>query len=154
MRTENQGAIVDVDTGARVTFDINPESFEDSKETELVKIPIPGMSHPKLQYVGGGERTLSFTVILHYGATPDVPAAIRTLQAWLYPECTNNRLTRGPSKLLFVFGDTWPDEQWILTSCRVTRNRFNKNLECVFAEVELQLTQYIEDSVDTKDVSA
>lgn len=152
MRTENQGAIVDVNTGNRVTFDINPESFEDSKETELASIPIPGMSHPRMQYTGGGERTLSFTVILHYGATADVPSAIRMLQSWLYPEYVNNRLSRGPSRLLFVFGDTWPDETWILTSCKVTRKRFKKTLECVFAEVEMELKQYIEESIDTKDV--
>ena len=152
MRTENQGAIVDVDTGNRVTFDINPESFEDNKETEFAGIEIPGMSHPRLQYTGGGERTLSFSVILHHGATSDVPAAIKTIQSWLYAEYLDKRLNRGPSRLLFVFGDTWPDEQWVLTSCNVTRNRFNKELECVFAEVSLELKEYIEESVDAKDV--
>ena len=152
MRTENQGAIVDIDTGTRVTFDINPESFEDSKETELASIEIPGMSHPSLQYTGGGERILSFSVILHSGATENVPAAIWTLQSWLYAEYLDKRLNRGPSRLLFVFGDTWPDEQWVLTSCNVTRNRFNKELECVFAEVALELKEYIEKSVDAKDV--
>ena len=152
MRTENQGALVDTNTGARVTFDINPESFEDSKETEFASIAIPGMSHPRLQYTGGGERTLSFTIILNHGATENVPSAIRMLQSWLYGNYVNSRLNRGPSKLLFIFGDTWPDEQWVMTSCEVTRNRFNKELECVFAEVAIELKQFIEESVDTKDV--
>ena len=152
MRTENQGAIADTDTGARVTFDINPESFEDSKDTEFASISIPGMSHPRLQYTGGGERILSFSVLLHYGATKDVPAAIRMLQSWLYAGYTNSRLNKGPAKLLFIFGDTWPDEQWVMTSCKVTRGRFNKNLECVFAEVAIELKQFIEESVDVKDV--
>ena len=69
MRTENQGAIADTGTGARVTFDINPESFEDSKDTDFASIHIPGMSHPRLQYTGGGERTLSFSVLLHKALT-------------------------------------------------------------------------------------
>ena len=151
-RTENPGAIVDTDTGTRVTFDLNPESFEDSKETEFASVGIPGMSHPRLQYTGGGERTLSFSVFLHYGATADVPAAIRLLQSWQYAEYTNERLTKAPPRLLIIFGTTWPDEQWVLRSCGVTRQRFDKELNCIFAEVALEFTQYIDTSVDAKDV--
>ena len=44
---ENSGAIVDVDNAVRVTFDLNPESFNDTKGTEFASVAIPGMSHPK-----------------------------------------------------------------------------------------------------------
>ena len=151
-RTENAGAIVDVETGRRVEFDLNPEPIEDTKETEFAGIAIPGMSHPKIQFTGGGERRLSFTVVLHYGATDDVPSKIRQLQSWQYAEYSGGRLTKGPSRLLVVFGDTWPDEQWVMTSCNVTCQRFDKKLGCIYAEVAIELLQFITDSVDAKDV--
>jgi len=152
MRTEDQGVLVDRGSGVRVKFDLNPEIFQDEKTTELASIGIPGMSHPKMQFTGGGERMLSFSIFLHYGATGDVPGAIRTLQSWQYPEYSGGRLTKPPAKLLLVFGDTWPDEQWALRSCSVTRQRFNKDLACTFAEVAVELVQIIETSVDAREV--
>ena len=144
--TENLGALVDTESAARITFDINPDTFEDSKSNELAEIPIPGMSHPRLQFTNGSTRTLSFTVYLHYGATEDVPKAIRTLQAWLYPEYDGGHLKKAPSRLLLVFGDTWPDEQWIMRSCNITRQRFDKELNCTFAEADIELVEYIQQS--------
>ena len=144
--TENLGALVDTESATRITFDINPDTFEDSKNNELAEIPIPGMSHPRLQFTNGSTRTLSFTVYMHYGATEDVPKAIRILQAWLYPEYDGGHLKKAPSRLLLVFGDTWPDEQWIMRSCNITRQRFDKELNCTFAEADIELVEYIQQS--------
>lgn len=154
MQIETAGALVDTETGDRVTFDLNPESFEDSKSNEIAEIQIPGMSHPRLQFAHGGSRTLSFTLFLHYGATDDVPKAIRLLQAWLYPEYEGGRLKKAPAKLMLVFGDTWPDEVWLMQSCNVKRQRFTKELECSFAEVSVELVEYIEKSRDTNEVKS
>ena len=154
MKTETSGALVDTESADRITFNINPESFEDSKSTELAEIQIPGMSHPRLQFSNGSTRTLSFSVILHYGATKDVPKAIRLLQSWLYPEYDGGHLKKAPAKLLLVFGDTWPDEQWVMRSCNVTRQRFDKELNCSFAEVAIELVEFIEKSRDTNEVRA
>ena len=149
---ENSGALVDTESAARITFSINPESFEDSKNTELAEIPIPGMSHPRLQFTNGGTRTISFTLFLHHGATEDVPKAIRLLQSWLYPEYDGGRLKKAPSRLLLIFGDTWPDEQWIMRTCNITRKRFDKELNCNFAEASIELVEYIEQSRDANEV--
>ena len=145
-RTEEQGGLVDTESGIRVMFDFNPDSIQDDKSTEFAEVSIPGMSHPRIQFTNGGARTLSFTLFLHHGATDDVPNAIRTLQSWLYPEYEGERLKKAPSKLLLVFGDTWPDEQWVLSSCEINRKRFDKNLNCIFAEASIELTEYIEKS--------
>ena len=152
MTTENKGALVDTDNADRVTFDINPESIQDDKSNELAEVAIPGMSHPRLQFSNGATRTLSFTLFLHYGATDDVPKAIHMLQSWLYPEYENGRMKKAPSKLLLIFGDTWPDEQWLLRSCSVNRQRFDKELNCTFAEVSLELVEYIDKSISREDV--
>ena len=152
MRTEGWGALIDTESVARITFDINPESFEDSKDTNFAEIPIPGMSHSRLQFANGSTRTLSFTVFIHYGVTDDVPAAIKLLQSWLYPIYDGGRLKQAPSRLLLVFGDTWPDELWVMRSCNVTRKRFNKELNCIFAEVAIELAEYIDTSRDANEV--
>ena len=152
--TENLGALVDTENAARITFDINPDSFEDSKNTEFAEIPIPGMSHPRLQFTNGSSRTVSFTIYLHYGATEDVPKAIRTLQAWLYPEYESGHLKKAPSRLLLVFGDTWPDELWVMRMCNITRQRFGKELNCTFAEAAIELVEYIDQSRSTDEVRA
>ncbi|MDR1977937.1 MAG: hypothetical protein LBQ42_04310 [Synergistaceae bacterium] len=151
-RTEELMRIADLDTGARVVFQLNPEFFQDDKTTEFASIGIPGMSHPRIQYTGGGERTLSFSAFLHSGATEDVPAGIRLLQSWLYAEYRSGRLTKAPHRLLVIFGETWSDEQWVLRSCSVLRKRFDKQLSCVFAEVALELVQIIDESVDFGEV--
>ena len=149
---EEHGAIVEAESGKRVEFDLNPEEFSDTGDTEYAGIDIPGMSNPKLQYTGGNERVLSFTVFLHHGATEDVPSAIRQLQSWRYAEYTNGRLNNPPPRLLIVIGETWPDEQWVLRTCNVTRKRFDKELHCNYAEVELEFVQFITESIDAKDV--
>ena len=143
--TENLGALVDTESAARITFDINPDSFEDSKNTEFAEIQIPGMSHPRLQFTNGSTRTVSFTVYLHYGATDDVPKAIRTLQAWLYPEYNGGHLKKAPSR---------PDEQWVMRTCNITRQRFDKELNCTFAEASIELAEYIDQSRDANEVRA
>ena len=150
--TENLGALVDTESAERITFDINPDSFTDSKSNDFAEIPIPGMSHPRLQFTNGSTRTLSFTLYLHYGATDDVPKAIRLLQSWLYPEYDSGHLKKAPSRLLLIFGDTWPDEQWVMQSCNITRKLFDKELNCTFAEASVELAEYIEQSRDANEV--
>ena len=152
--TEDSGALIDSETADRITFDLNPESFEDSKTTELAEINIPGMSHPRLQFTNGSSRTLSFSVNLHYGATDDVPKAIRMLQSWLYPEYEGGHLKKPPAKLLLIFGDTWPDELWVMSSCSITRKNFDKELNCTFAEAAIELTEYIDNSMGASEVRA
>ena len=60
--TEQAGALVDSETGERVQFDMNPDSFEDDKGTNFAEVNIPGMSHPRLQFTNGAARSLSFTI--------------------------------------------------------------------------------------------
>ena len=152
--TEDKGAIAEVDNGDIIHFKLNPESIEDSKDTEFASIDIPGMSHPRYQYTGGGERVLSFTIYLHKGAGEDVPTAIKLLRSWLYAEYSEGKLSEPPKKLLIVFGDTWPDELWLLRSMRITHNRFDKNLNSIYAEIALEFIEYIEESVGAEDVKA
>ncbi len=64
MRTE-KGFIVPVDHPEDTyTFILNPEGFSDDKATEYSKTKIPAISHPIYQYSNGGERKISFELLV------------------------------------------------------------------------------------------
>lgn len=149
---EDRGALVSLDGGARVTFALNPETFTDDKTTELASITIPGMSHPRLQFTGGGERTVSFTVSLHHSVSGNVEQAIHALQSWQYPQYSGGRLAKAPPRLLLIIGDVWPVEEWILRSCSVVRRRFDRRLDTWIADVSIELVEIVDVSADADDV--
>jgi hypothetical protein len=145
MGIELAGAMVDLDDGARLEWGFNPEGFDDSDSANFARVGIPGMSHPRMQFTGGGERTLSFVVPLHYSQT-DVARDIRTLRSWLYGEYSGGRLVKAPHRLLVQFGGTWQGEKWLMESCAVSYRRFDKGGEPIMADVSVTLVEYIETS--------
>ena len=151
-KTEEKGSIAEVDTGERIMFTLNPESIEDRKATDYASVGIPGMSHPRYQFTGGGERELSFKIYLHKGAGEDVPTALKLLRSWLYAEYSDGKLVEAPKKLLIIFGDSWPDETWLLKSMHITHNKFDRELNSIYAEVALEFIEYIDESVGMEDV--
>ncbi|MBQ3625277.1 MAG: hypothetical protein II948_00825 [Synergistaceae bacterium] len=151
---EESGAIADVDSGDIIHFKINPESIEDSKDTSYANIEIPGMSHPRYQFTGGGERVLSFSIYLHEGAGDDVGSSLKLLRSWLYADYSEGKLNDPPKKLLIIFGDNWPDEVWLLRSLRITHNKLDKSLNSIYAEAELEFIEFIDESIGAGDVRA
>ena len=149
---EESMRLTDLDTGVSLIFHLNPETIQDDKTTEFACIGIPGMSHPRIQYTGGGERVLSFSAHMHSGLTSDIPEGLKLLQSWQYAEYQNGRMIKAPHRLLVVFGKTWRDEQWVLRSCSLNRKRFDKKLNCTSVEITLELVQIIEKSADFKEV--
>mgnify|MGYP000005851348 CR=1 FL=1 len=54
--------LVDVDTGDYLDFQYNPNDIVDEKSTAYAAIKIPGMSHPRYQYVAGEPRKHGFAL--------------------------------------------------------------------------------------------
>lgn len=152
MSGEQLAQIVDLDTGDRFRFAANPEMFQDEKTTAFAQIEIPGMSHPKTQFTGGGERCVTFTARLHSGSYEDVQSEVRKLQAWMYADYEGGRLSRAPHKLLLNVGGTWSAEKWVMRSCAAVYRRFDKNLSLVYAEATMEFLQLIETSVSYGEV--
>ena len=150
-RTEVSGALVDLDDGTRLEWTFNPEGFSDSDSTNFAKISIPGMSHPRIQFTGGGERSLSFVLPLHYSRT-DVPKDIRILRGWLYSRYTEGKLKKAPHRLLVQFGETWQDEKWVMEACDIEYLRFDKDGKAIYAMASVRLTEYIETSRSIEEV--
>ena len=153
-RTEQAGAFVDYETGQRVSWSCNPESFVDSDSTDYARHSIPGMSGPRHQFTSGGTRTLTFQLRLHYGMERDVESAIRMLRAWLYGDYEKGKLKKGPHRLLVSFGDNWPNEKWLMTAVEVWGRLYDKNLACIAADVSVTLEEYVEESRGRREVTA
>jgi phage protein U len=54
--------LVDAVTRERLAFQYNPNDIVDSKSTSYATLVVPGMSHPRYQFVAGDARKISFTV--------------------------------------------------------------------------------------------
>ncbi|MDR1020453.1 MAG: phage tail protein, partial [Synergistaceae bacterium] len=145
--------MADLDDGTRLEWGFNPESFEDSDSAGFARVSIPGMSHPRIQFTGGGERTLSFVIPLHYSQC-DVARDIRTLRAWLYGEYTGGRLVKAPHRLLVQFGGTWQGEKWLMESLDVSYKRFGKDGGPIMADASVTLVEYAETSKGIGEVRA
>ncbi|HNT88352.1 MAG TPA: hypothetical protein PKL84_10855, partial [Candidatus Hydrogenedentes bacterium] len=64
---EITGYIVDIETNDRLEFQYNPDDIADDKATDYAAVQIPGMSHPRYQYVAGKPRKIAFKVKLFKG---------------------------------------------------------------------------------------
>lgn len=148
---EMKGYLVDVDTGERLEFQYNPSNISDEKSTTYAAIKIPGMSHPRYQYVAGEPRRITFKIELFKGAVKQKVDWLRSLQ---YPEHSGTMLKNAPHKVLFIFGDLYPG---IICIVRQVKARFfnlfdQTNLLPQQAEVDLVLEEYVDDSVNYTEV--
>ena len=61
------GYIVDVVTRESLEFQYNPDEITDEKSTDFATIKVPGMSHPRYQYVAGEARRIAFKISFFKG---------------------------------------------------------------------------------------
>ena len=143
--------LVDVDTGDYLDFQYNPNDIVDDKSTAYAAIKIPGMSHPRYQYVAGEPRKISFKLLFFKGP---VKESVDWLRSLLYPEHAGTMLKNAPHRVLFMFGDLYPG---VLCVVRQVKARFfhmfdRDNLLPQHAEVDVMLEEYIDESVDYSEV--
>jgi hypothetical protein len=143
--------LVDLDTGERLEFQYNPSSIGDEKSTDYAAIKIPGMSHPRYQYVAGAPRKIAFKVELFKGPVKQKVDWLRSLQ---YPEHAGTMLKNAPHRVLLIFGDLYPGVTCIV---RQVKARFfglfdRSNLLPQRAEVDIVLEEYVDQSVNWSQV--
>jgi hypothetical protein len=137
--------LVDVDTGERMEFQYNPNEITDEKGTAYAAIKVPGMSHPRYQFVAGEARKITFKVEFFKGPVKD---KVRWLQSLQYPEHDGTMLKNAPHRVLFIFGDLFPGVVCIVPSVKA---RFfhlfdQSTLAPQRAEVDITLEEYVEQS--------
>ena len=145
------GCIVDVVTRESLEFQYNPDEITDEKSTDFATIKVPGMSHPRYQYVAGEARRITFKVSFFKGP---VKKKVAWLQSLLYPQHEKTMLKSAPHKVLFFFGDLYPG---VLCIVRQARTRYfhmfdRDSLLPQRAEVELTLEEIVPKSVSYTEV--
>lgn len=145
------GYLVDVVTRDSLIFQYNPDEITDEKSTDFATIKVPGMSHPRYQYVAGEARKISFRLNLFKGPVKEKVAWIQSL---LYPEHAKTMLKNAPHKVLFFFGDLYPGIMCIVRQVRVRYfSMFDHDTllpQC--AEVDITLEEIVSKSVDYRKV--
>ena len=146
-----KGYLVDVETGESLEFQYNPDDILDKKSTAFAAIKVPGMSHPRYQFVAGEPRKIVFKLSFFKG---DVKESVNWLQSLLYPEHAGTMLKNAPHKVLFMFGDLYPGTICVVRQVKARYiHMFDKDsLLPQHAEVEVTLEEYIDESVDYSEV--
>ena len=147
VRGKTKGYIVDVVTRESLVFQHNPDEITDDKSTDFATIKVPGMSHPRYQYVSGEARKISFKLSLFKGP---VKQKVAWLQSLLYPQHEKTMLRNAPHKVLFFFGELYPGTLCIV---RQVRTRYFHMFDAdsllpQHAEVDLSLEEIVQRSVD------
>lgn len=145
------GYLVDMVNRERLEFQFNPSVITDEKSTNYAAIHIPGMSHPRYQYISGEARRITFTLELFKGSVKSKVDWLRSLQ---YPEHSGTALKHAPHKILFFFGDLYPGITCIVRSVKVRYfNLFDRDkLLPQHAEIDLTLDEVVDASIKWKEV--
>ena len=143
--------LVDLETRERLEFQYNPNDISDEKGTHYAVVRIPGLSHPKYQFVAGEARKIAFTLQLFKGP---VRETVAWLQSLLYPEHAGSILKNAPHRVLLVIGELYPG---LVCAVRQVKARFFNlfdpaTLNPQQAEVELVLEEPVETSIDYRTV--
>lgn len=154
MRTDlkkTTGYIVDIVTHERLEFQYNPDEITDEKSTDFATIKVPGMSHPRYQYVAGEARKIAFKLVFFKGPVREKVAWLRSL---LYPQHEKTMLKNAPHKVLFFLGDLYPGTLCIVRQVRTRYfNMFDRDsLLPQHAEVDVTLEEIVQKSVDYTEV--
>ena len=148
---EITGFLVDVETGDYLDFQYNPSDITDEKATAYAAIRIPGMSHPRYQYVAGEPRKIAFKIEFF---KVGVKQRVEWLRSLLYPEHAGTMLRNAPHRVLFFFGDLYPGVLCIVREVKARHfHLFDRDtLLPQRAEAELVLEEYVDESVDFSQV--
>jgi len=110
-----KGCLVDVETRERLEFQYNPSEIGDSKSSKYADITVPGISHPRHQYISGGNRQITFKLSFFKG---NVKEKVNWLQSLLYPEHSGSVLKSPPHRVIFIFGELYPEVVCIVRSVK------------------------------------
>jgi hypothetical protein len=158
---------VDLDPAIQVRFQYNPEKVTDKRSVSYASYNAPGMLMPVRQYSAGGDRTLTFTVLvdgLFDGPTSisvddrgGIMPELNKYRAFVYPRTENwqdaNQALDGfsglftgsetvfaaPPACLLSFCDRVMD--CVVTEVQITETLYNLNLDPVRAEVQVTLVE-------------
>ena len=100
--------LIDLETSDRVSFQLMPESFGESKSANYDQIPILGRSLPYLGYANSSSRATSLTMQFHALGDPYTPQwvvqQVRFLESLVYPDYEGG-FAYPPHRVMLVMGE-------------------------------------------------
>ena len=143
--------LVDAVTRERLAFQYNPNDIVDGKSASYATMVVPGMSHPRYQFVSGDARKISFTATFYQ---KDVKNNVAWLQSLLYPTHDIGMLKQAPHQVLFFFGELYPGTPCLV---REVRAHYSYLFDPVTllpkrADVEVTLEEVVAQSVNASEV--
>ncbi len=135
-QTPTPGFLVDLETRERLEFQYNPSEITDEKTAHYATVRVPGLSHPKYQFVAGGERRIAFTLHLFKG---HIQERIAWLQSLLYPEEAETFPKRAPYRVLLMMGDLYPGITCVIRDVRVQYLGLFDSIDLTPQRVEVRL---------------
>lgn len=148
---ETKATLVDVETGEYLEFQDNPSEISEEKSTAYAAIKIPGISHPRYQFVAGEPRTIRLKIQFFKGP---VQKNVDWLRSLLYPEHTGSMMKNAPHRVLLVFGDLYSELVCIVKQVKVRYHKIfdRASLEPQVADVELVLEEVVDGSASMQEV--
>ncbi len=138
-------------TRESLQFQFNPEEISDEKSADYAAVKVPGLSHPRYQFVAGEARRISFKLSFFKGP---VKRNVDWLRSLVYPEHQKTMMKNAPHRVLFFFGDLYPGLTCIVR--QVNARCFDifdpATLLPQHAEVDLTLEEVVDRSVDYRQV--
>ena len=147
MANELLGFLIDIENRERLEFQFNPSEIGDDKSASYADIAIPGISHPRHQYISGGGRRVTFKLSFFKG---DVKKQVAWLQSIMYPEHSGTTLKSPPHRVIFIFGELYSEIVCIVRNVKVRYfSLFDReSLSPQQAEVDITLEEWIDESVN------
>lgn len=138
-----KGALAAVDAGGRLSFQHNPESIEDRTVARWANIAIAGVHHPRLQYVSGEGRTISFTLKLYHSHNGQTPGqALSWLRSLCYPDLGGGIPTRPPTRVMLHLGPDYAGVLGVMTEVVGNSSMFDRELNITYLEASLTLVEF------------
>lgn len=95
--------IIDYETQEKIELQYNPKEWQDNRTVNYAEHNIPGISHPVLQFVNGGDRIFEAEIFLNSMYDKNAPYIAHWIRARTYPERVNRILTYAPHRVLFIY---------------------------------------------------
>lgn len=143
--------LIDYETQEKIELQYNPIGWKDDRAVEYASHTLPGLSHPIMTFVSGGERVFKADIKINAVTNPNAPYLIHWIRARTYPERFENMIKEVPHRVLFIY----PNSMWILGVITAA----NRTVEDTFADgrfkyvtLELQIKETIERTINMSNV--
>ncbi len=142
--TPDKGFLYSTEGGVVLEFSVNPAQLQRQEQATFNTSLSPGAPGAFVQYTGGGERNVTFELILDAIGTQagqgGVLREIAILEAFTYPDTedlTNAQFVPPPRALLGIGSRIW---EGYVSQVQFTEERFNVRMEPVYVKAQVTFT--------------